>query len=1103
MKNIFKLLFICFAIVKIQAQDMPSIKVGEDKLGITSLDIKVEVVGNIATTTYDMLFYNPTNRVLEGELSFPLGEDQNVSRLALDVNGNLREAVVVEKEQGRVAFEAVVRRGVDPILLEKGTGNNYKARIYPIFSKKYKRIVLAYEQELILNEKAHYFQLPLSFKKNLDHFSFTMNVFDQKLEPSINEGNLENFKFNNVNKNYTAKFEKENYTPSHTLTIKIPQEVSNKTIVNEDFFYVYKKLNSEKRTRKKSKSITLFWDVSLSMQNRDLEKEISFLNDYLKYLENVKVKLVSFSNTIIKENTFRIEDGNWSDLKMELANSIYDGGTSYQDLFNTITTDEVLLFSDGMRNLSEFSANINQPIYVVNSIIKANHVKLNSISEATNGKYINLKNTNVNDAIDEIKYQAYKFLGVSSNNKNIEFYPNQPRTVSNDFSITGKGFKVNDVIILNFGYGNEIIKKEEVTIVNDVENKLVKRIWAQQKLKMLELKNEENKTEIISHSKRYNVISNHTSLIVLETVWDYVKYKITPPEELFAEYNTIIDRNKNKKIVSGINIENKEVDVSLSTASANVNGTVFGTITDQDGLPLPGVNVLVKGTSNGAITDFDGNYTITATTGNTLVFSYVGSTSEVDVTNSSNISFSIPENNNLDEVVITALGINRKPNEITSSQQIVTAKQLKEASNPDVISSLQGKVSGLQITQDNNGVNSKKRIILRGNRSFFGKNEALIVIDGVVSSTQALSILNPDTIRTVNIIKGANGAALYGSQAVNGVIIVDTTPNQRNRSFRSVTNNSEIVKPAYKGCLKVKVQTNTAEYIKALSKAKNVEQAYKIYLEQRDDYSNVPAYYIDVYDFFTKYKNKTYSQRILSNIAEIDFDNYELLRVFAYKLEAINNYKLASFIFDQVLKLRPEDSQSYRDLALAYQEIGENQKAFDLLNKIVSGAVYKNVGRRKFEGIETISKNEINKLIQNASKVNKESLESFNKIKTNFDVRVVIDWNHNDTDIDLHIIDPNLEECSYKNVKTQIGGEISKDMTQGFGPEEFTIKKAKEGFYFVKVNYFGDRYQKTENPTFMKVTIFRNFGESNETKEIKVVRLSKSKSNQIVAKIEV
>ena len=1107
MKNVLKLLFVCFAILQTQAQDMPSIKVGEDKLGITSLDIKVEVVGNIATTTYDMLFYNPTNTVLEGELNFPLGEGQDVSRLALDVNGKLREAVVVEKELGRVAFEAVVRRGVDPILLEKGTGNNYKARIYPIFAKRHKRIVLAHEQELILSENAHYFQLPLGFKKNLDHFNFTMNVFDQKIEPSLDEGSLEDFKFNTVNKNYYAKFEKENYTPSNALTIKIPQETSNKTIVTEDYFYIYKKLNTEKRARKKSKVITLFWDVSLSMQNRDFEKEISFLNDYLKYLGNVKVKLVTFSNTIINEKTFKVDNGNWTDLKMELANVVYDGGTSYENLFNTLDTEEVLLFSDGMRNLSEFSAKTNQPFFVVNSIIKANHAKLNAIAETSNGKYINLKNTSVSDAFDEIKNQSFKFLGASTNNKNIEFYPNLPTTVSNDFSLTGKDFKVNDVITLEFGYGNETTQKEQITITNDVDNKLVKRIWAQQKLNMLQQKNDENKDEIITHSKKYNVISNHTSLIVLETVWDYVKYKITPPEELLAEYNSIMNRNRNKQTVSRTNIENKdedleEVAVSELIAPANINGNISGTITDQDGLPLPGVNVLVKGTSTGTTTDFDGNYTIPAATGNTLVYSYVGNTSEVDVTNASNISFSISENSSLDEVVITALGIKRKRDEITTSYQEVKTEELTKANNPNVINSLAGKVSGLQITQNTNGVDAKTRIVLRGNRSISGNNQALIVIDGAISSAEILSALDPNQIRSINIIKGASGAALYGSQGSNGVIVVNTTPELRFNSS-STSNNTRNKRVTYRGRLKIKNETNNADYIKELSKAQNVEQAYKIYLEQREGFSDFPAYYIDVYDFFSQFKNKDYSLRILTNIAEIDFDNYELLRVFAYKLEAINNYKLASFIFDQVLKLRPEDSQSYRDLALAYQEIGKSQKAFDLLNKIVSGAVYENEGRRKFQGMQTITKNEINKLIQNTSKLNEEALESYNKIETNFDVRVVIDWNHNDTDIDLHIIDPNFEECSYKNVKTQIGGEISKDMTQGFGPEEFTIRNAKDGAYFVKVNYYGDRYQKIENPTFMKVTLFRNFGKPNETKEIKVVRLSKSKDNQIVAKIEV
>jgi uncharacterized protein YfaP (DUF2135 family) len=138
----------------------------------------------------------------------------------------------------------------------------------------------------------------------------------------------------------------------------------------------------------------------------------------------------------------------------------------------------------------------------------------------------------------------------------------------------------------------------------------------------------------------------------------------------------------------------------------------------------------------------------------------------------------------------------------------------------------------------------------------------------------------------------------------------------------------------------------------------------------------------------------------------------------------------------------------------------------------------------------------------------KNDFATVNDIKLNgkeaeFDVRVVIDWNHNDTDIDLHVIDPNYEVCSYENTKTKMNGRISQDMTQGFGPEEFTLRNAKKGDYFVEVNYYGDRYQKIENPTFMKITLYKYYGTPRETKEIKVVRLTNKRDKKVVAKITI
>ncbi|MCF7569436.1 TonB-dependent receptor plug domain-containing protein [Sabulilitoribacter arenilitoris] len=1101
---LYKFIFFIFPLA-VFSQSMPSIKVGKDKLGITSLDIKVEVVGNIATTTYDMLFYNPTRNILEGELAFPLGEGQRVSRLALDVNGKLREAIVVEKEQGRVAFEAVVRRGVDPVLLEKGTGNNYKARIYPIPAKGYKRVVLAHEQELILNEEAHYFQLPLGFKKNLDHFSLEMNVFDQKIKPLLEEGQIENFKFKALYNNFYAKVEKKNYTPSESLIIKIPQYYnSNKTIIIDDYFYFYKTLKAEQKLREKPNVITMYWDASLSMKSRDLEKELEFLGSYFAHLKDVKVNLITFSNQILSTKKHKVNNGNWSNLKEALVNTTYDGGTSYANLFSNNSSQEILLFSDGMKNLSDLVVKTSQPIYVVNSIVKANHSELNSICEATNGNYINLKNATIKESVDKIIYQPFKFLGYESSNKKLEVYPNEPQTVSADFSFSGKNFKLQDTVVLKFGYGNSIVKKDTLIIKPDVTNSLVKRIWAQKKLNVLQQESDTNRDAIVTHSMFYNLVSNHTSLIVLETVWDYVRYKITPPEELLEEYNKIINRNNGKKVVTVQ--ENEMKPEETETSQISNSGNISGTVVDGSGLPLPGVNVIVKGSTTGTQTDFDGNYAINAVVGADLVFSFIGMTTlETTIGNSSIVNITMEEDSaQLEEVVVVGYGVQRKQS-LTEAVSVVNSEDISNRGFINVGQALQGRIAGVQVNSASGQPGASSNIVIRGAASFNGNNQPLYILDGIPVSGDIDDIVNVNDIESITVLKGASAAAIYGSRAANGVIVISSNFNNnnnninRNRSF----SNSREKRNKYKGRLKVKTQTLNTPYITELNKAKSLDEAYKLYLSQREKYETVPAYYIDVYDYFKKWNNKEIKLRILTNIAELDFDNYELLRVLGYKLEEANNYGIAVYIYNQVLKLRPEDSQSYRDLALAYQEIGLTQKSFNLLNSIVNGDIYKDNNRRKFAGMKQISRNEINKLLQNNSKINKDGFKSINEVNASFDIRIVIDWNHNDTDIDLHVIDPFLEECYYKNKKTKIGGELSQDMTQGFGPEEFTIKNAKPGEYFIKVNYYGDRYQKIENPTFMKVTMFKNFGKPNETKDIKIIRLTKTKDKQIVAKLEV
>jgi len=253
---------------------------------------------------------------------------------------------------------------------------------------------------------------------------------------------------------------------------------------------------------------------------------------------------------------------------------------------------------------------------------------------------------------------------------------------------------------------------------------------------------------------------------------------------------------------------------------------ITGSVTDKNG-PLPGASIVIKGTPNGVATDTYGKYAIKAKSGDILIFSYIGyQTKGVTVGNSNTINVVLNElssqldevvtidsnqkviysdetaveaNSNevnainskynkndkstvLKEVVIGAMGIKRTKDATVSSQKTIGNKELNQASNPNVLQSMNGKVSGMQVNAISNGVNGETRVVLRGNRSITGNNQALIVIDNVISSAEVLNQLPPNIVDNVNVIKGAQGAALYGSQGVNGVIIVTTKKGYNNKT---------------------------------------------------------------------------------------------------------------------------------------------------------------------------------------------------------------------------------------------------------------------------------------------------------------------------------
>ncbi|MEO7989190.1 MAG: SusC/RagA family TonB-linked outer membrane protein [Chryseolinea sp.] len=206
--------------------------------------------------------------------------------------------------------------------------------------------------------------------------------------------------------------------------------------------------------------------------------------------------------------------------------------------------------------------------------------------------------------------------------------------------------------------------------------------------------------------------------------------------------------------------------------------TVSGTVTStEDGTGLPGVNIVVKGTTIGTVTDSNGKYTLSIpTSGGVLVFTFIGLKSEeIEIGERSIVDISLAlDVTQLSEVVVTALGIEKSAKSIGYSVSKVKNEELTAGRAINVATALSGKVAGLQINTVNNGVNPTARVTLRGNRSLTGNNQALVVIDGVQSTTDQLNYLNPNDIENVSVLKGANAAALYGADASNGALIVTT-----------------------------------------------------------------------------------------------------------------------------------------------------------------------------------------------------------------------------------------------------------------------------------------------------------------------------------------
>jgi len=296
-------------------------------------------------------------------------------------------------------------------------------------------------------------------------------------------------------------------------------------------------------------------------------------------------------------------------------------------------------------------------------------------------------------------------------------------------------------------------------------------------------------------------------------------------------------------------------------------------------------------------------------------------------------------------------------------------------------------------------------------------------------------------------------------------------------------------------------------YMANLKSAVKSGRAYQVYLDQRAGFGNSPAYFLDCAVFFQNQNQPQLARRVLTSILELGLDQPDLLRVVGYRLIDVGDLDIAIQLFKDVLEMRPEEPQSYRDLAdvlalrwedatwrLAHQQQADFDisYAMSLLHQVVLGK-----WDRRLQEIQVTALMELNRLLAKVDRLLPEEQKRI--LQPGLDpsligvldvgLRIVLSWDSDLTDIDLWVIEPTGNKVFYKEPLSIIGGLLSRDFTLGYGPEEYLLKEPIPGNYKIRARYYEASQRKLLGPVTAKAVIFTNWARPDEKRQELTFRL--------------
>ena len=535
---------------------------------------------------------------------------------------------------------------------------------------------------------------------------------------------------------------------------------------------------------------------------------------------------------------------------------------------------------------------------------------------------------------------------------------------------------------------------------------------------------------------------------------------------------------------------------------------IFGKIFSVKG-PIQGASVKVKNSLIEAKSDFEGFFKIKADIDDILLINYLGMIEKQLFIEDLNDKYVLLKTDAqiLDQVTITSSSdINdevdtgygkKKKKSIGFSTSTITSEEIS-SSALTIVDAIRGKFTNVQVAYDQNGAatGNKQKVYVRGGSLSINNSAAAIFdVEGFIYS-DVPDFIDPQQIESITLLRSLSATNKYGSQGRGGVFLVKM--KSLARKSQRLLNSLKIKGNDYNEQLyNIDLDSIIPYYIKDFENANSIIEAKnQFFKHQKEVYELSIPFYIESYNYFKNLDNN-FAVSILKIASEKAKENPKALKTIAYTFEESGDYEKAKIIYKRLLKIRPGDEQTYRDLALIYKENEEYELAASLYNKILKNKI-SNVN---VLGLQETIVNEASHMYW--TKADKLILTDFplKTLKTfvpkndwknfGYDFRIVFDWNDPAVEFNIQFVDPKKKYYNWSHTIIDDKEVLEDELNYGYNTEEFIIEKSDKGEWIVNIENYS--IEDNSNPTYIKYTVYKNYGRPNEIRKVELLDLSKLK----------